>query len=62
MIKLALKNSMVEQESSGLQLDEIEEMKCFYPTEEEFKSPIVYIEKLVEQGASQYGCIKVMPP
>jgi len=27
-------------------LDDIEEMKTFYPTPEEFKTPLEYIEKL----------------
>ena len=38
-------------------------MPIFRPTEEEFKSPIDYIEKLYhEMKVYQYGCIKVIPP
>ena len=48
MIKLAMKNSMVETQSSLDQLDEIEEMKTYHPTLEEFKNPIEYIEKIKE--------------
>jgi hypothetical protein len=37
-------------------------MKTFYPTTEEFKEPLVYIENLYKRGASRYGCIKIIPP
>lgn len=47
MIKLAIKNSLLEQENKVTeQLDEIQEMKVYYPTAEEFTNPITYIEKL----------------
>ena len=46
MIKLALKNSLVEQQSNEGVLDNIEEMPVFYPTTDEFSRPIEYIEKL----------------
>lgn len=36
MIKLALKNSMTEVQNSNAALDQIQEMKTYYPTEEEF--------------------------
>lgn len=45
MIKLALKNSLIETENKVTEsLDVIEEMKTYYPSEEEFKNPITYIE------------------
>lgn len=34
MIKLALKNSLIEMQNSIVGLDEIEEMKVYYPTAE----------------------------
>lgn len=37
-------------------------MKLFYPTEEEFKSPIDYVDKLYSQGVNAYGTIKIIPP
>jgi hypothetical protein len=51
MIKLALKNSLAETQSSTQALDSIEEMKTYYPTTEEFKNPIEYIEKIASEGA-----------
>lgn len=37
-------------------------MKTYYPTKEEFISPIKFIEKLYKEGAHKYGCIKIVPP
>lgn len=37
-------------------------MKVFYPTEEEFKDPITYIETLFYEGTWKFGCIKIIPP
>lgn len=38
-------------------------MPVFHPTEEEFKNPIDYIEKLYDHyGASEYGTVKIIPP
>jgi hypothetical protein len=51
MIKLAIKNSMTEFQNSNASLDEIEEMKVFHPSEEEFQNPMVYIEQLIKEGA-----------
>lgn len=63
MIRLALNNSIMETKSSSSVLDSIEEMKTFWPTESEFKEPVVYIENLLRtQNIMQYGCIKIIPP
>jgi hypothetical protein len=65
LIRLAIKNSLIEtkaKEDKLLTLDDIEEMKVFRPTEEEFTNPIEYIEKLYHEGASKYGTIKIVPP
>ena len=54
---------MNETKNTNEKLDLIDPMIVFRPTEEEFKSPIDYIEKLYhEHKAYQYGCIKVIPP
>jgi histone demethylase JARID1 len=38
-------------------------MPIFYPTEEEFRCPMKYIDYLfLEKGGSQYGCVKIVPP
>jgi hypothetical protein len=38
-------------------------MPIFRPTDEEFKNPIEYLEKLFTQNRVQeYGCIKIIPP
>jgi len=34
----------------------------YHPSEEEFKDPLKYIEKLYEDGAADYGCVKIIPP
>lgn len=46
MMEMAFKNSLIEQaaEESGFQ--DLPELMTLYPTEEEFKDPLVYIEKM----------------
>ena len=46
MIKLALKNSLLETTGNLKSLEKIEEMAIFYPNAKEFKNPLEYIEKL----------------
>lgn len=44
-------------------LFELEPAPVFYPTIEEFASPIEYIDKVAkEQGAREYGICKIVPP
>ena len=62
MIKLAIRNSVLETQSQDATLESIEEMKTYHPTLEEFSTPINYIEKLYKEGAHKYGCIKIVPP
>ena len=59
----AMKNSMLETENVNTGISQIEEMKTFYPSEEEFADPLIYIDLLMaEQEAHKYGCIKIVPP
>ena len=59
----ALKNSIVETQPTIAQLENIEEMKTFWPTEAEFKQPLVYIDHLIRNHHIwQYGSIKIIPP
>jgi len=38
-------------------------MKTFYPTEQEFSDPLIYIENLLRNHHAQdYGCVKIVPP
>ena len=38
-------------------------MKTFYPSEQEFSNPLVYIEDLLRNHqALEYGCVKIVPP
>ena len=46
-LQLALKNSLLETENVNEQINEIEEMKTYRPTEEEFSDPMSYIDSIV---------------
>jgi len=38
-------------------------MPVFYPTEEEFKNPLAFIDMLFyKHEVYKYGCVKVVPP
>ena len=38
-------------------------MPVLRPTEEEFKSPIDYLEKIfIEENMIKYGAVKIIPP
>ena len=44
-------------------LDEIEEVKVYRPTEEQFNDPMRYIEYLYHvEKAHKYGIVKIIPP
>jgi len=59
----AIKNSLVETKNINFGLEMIEEMPVFYPTEKEFKDPMLYIDKLFTQDKVwQAGTIKIVPP
>eukprot|EP00344_Euplotes_crassus_P012057 CAMPEP_0196998582 /NCGR_PEP_ID=MMETSP1380-20130617/3931_1 /TAXON_ID=5936 /ORGANISM="Euplotes crassus, Strain CT5" /LENGTH=633 /DNA_ID=CAMNT_0042415199 /DNA_START=28 /DNA_END=1929 /DNA_ORIENTATION=- len=63
MLSLAIKNSLREKNAcSNQDYSKVKEMKTFYPSEEEFKDPIKYIETLFHEGAWKLGCIKIIPP
>jgi len=62
MIKIAIKNSLIEKESLSQKLEVIEDMPVFHPTEDQFTNPIKYIEQLYAEGVHKYGCIKIVPP
>ena len=62
MMEMAFKNSLIDQKATTENLSEMKEMKTFRPTEEEFKDPVLYIEKLYREGNAKYGGIKIIPP
>ena len=45
---MAMRNSIMETENVNTELTEIEEMKTYRPTEEEFTDPLVYIDRLMK--------------
>ena len=45
---MAMKNSLVETVNVNASISDIEEMKTFYPTEEQFSDPLLYIDHLME--------------
>lgn len=49
-------------DENNVELEDLEQMKVYRPTEEEFTSPVEYFEKLYQEGAHEYGCVKVIPP
>jgi histone demethylase JARID1 len=49
--------------STSSPLDEIEEVKTYRPTEQEFAEPMRYIENLyTNEKAHKYGIVKIIPP
>ena len=40
---------MLETENVNSEFSEIEQMKIYYPTESEFKNPIVYIDNIMSK-------------
>ena len=58
-----MKNSIVETENVNANITEIDEMKTYFPTEEEFSDPLVYIDAMLRnEEARSYGCVKIVPP
>ena len=54
---------MVETENVNNTITEIPQMKTYYPTEDEFADPLVFIDKLQRSSEAQsYGCVKIVPP
>ena len=59
-----MENSLVETQNANASIGDIEQMKTFYPTEEEFSmGPCAYAEHIIgTQNARSYGCVKIVPP
>jgi len=63
MLSLALRNSIRQQQaSSSKDFSKVKDMQVFYPSEEEFKDPIKYIETLFYEDVWKFGVIKIIPP
>lgn len=58
-----MKNSLVETANVNASIQDIEDMKTYFPTEEQFSDPLVYIDSLLRNNeARSYGCVKIVPP
>ena len=63
MLSLAYKNSLIEQTANTVMSEDIEEVRTVYPTEEEFKDPIAYIEKMYQdKEMAAHGGLRIVPP
>lgn len=63
MMEMAFKNSLIEQAAQENGLQDLPELMTLYPTEEEFKEPLVYIEKMYRSlGDKEQGGVKIVPP
>ena len=61
--QMAMRNSLVETANVNSNINEIEEMKTFWPSEDQFRDPLLYIEQLMRnEDVNQYGCIKIVAP
>ena len=61
--QMAMRNSLLETANVNSNINEIEEMKTFWPSEEQFRDPLLYIEQLMRnEDINQYGCIKIVAP
>ena len=62
-MELALENSLVETQNANASIGDIEQMKTFYPTEEEFSmGPCAYAEHIIgTQNARSYALTNLLP-
>ena len=42
--QMAMRNSIMETENVNNSISEIDEMKTYFPTEQEFSDPLIYID------------------